>query len=90
MNKPLKTIIVGGGHRSLTYAALSEIESDKMEIVGVADPDKNRRESIAKRFGIPDDKCFESAEELAKAQSKPLPFCRIFWQPQQAHGLHFR
>lgn len=67
MNRPLKTIIVGGGHRSLTYAALSEIESDKMEIVGVADPDKNRRESIAKRFGIPDDKCFESAEELAKA-----------------------
>lgn len=67
MNRPLKTIIVGGGHRSLTYAALSEIESDKMEIVGVADPDKNRRESIAKRFGIPDDKCFESAEELSKA-----------------------
>ena len=67
MNRPLKTIIVGGGHRSLTYAALSEIESDKMEIVGVADPDKNRRESIARRFGIPDDKCFESAEELAKA-----------------------
>lgn len=66
MNRPLKTIIVGGGHRSLTYAALSEIESDKMEIVGVADPDKNRRESIAKRFGIPNDKCFESAEELAK------------------------
>ncbi len=66
MNRPLKTIIVGGGHRSLTYAALSEIESDKMEIVGVADPDKNRRESIAKRFGITDDKCFESAEELAK------------------------
>ncbi len=67
MNRPLKTIIVGGGHRSLTYAALSEIESDKMEIVGVADPDKNRRESIAKKFGIPDDKCFETAEELAKA-----------------------
>lgn len=65
--KPLKTIIVGGGHRSLTYAELAEIESDKMEIVGVADPDAHRRISIAKRFGIPEDKCFETAEELAKS-----------------------
>lgn len=63
--KPLKTIIVGGGHRSLTYAALSEIESDKMEIVGVADPDEARRNSIAKRFNIPESRCFSSAEELA-------------------------
>ena len=58
-SKPLKTIIVGGGHRSLTYAHLAEIESDKMEIVGVADPDEHRRKSIAKRFGIPEDKCFD-------------------------------
>ncbi|MBR2868794.1 MAG: Gfo/Idh/MocA family oxidoreductase [Clostridia bacterium] len=65
--KPLKTIIVGGGHRSLTYAQLAEIESDKIQIVGVADPDENRRKSIAKRFGISEDKCFETAEELAEA-----------------------
>ena len=30
--KPLKTILVGGGHRSLTYANLANVESDKMEI----------------------------------------------------------
>ena len=64
-HKPLKTIIVGGGHRSLTYAHLAEIENDKMEIVGVADPDVHRRNSIAKRFSIPKDKCFASAQELA-------------------------
>lgn len=65
--KPLKTIIVGGGHRSLTYAQLAEIENDKMEIVGVADPDEFRRKMIAERFGIPEDKCFKSSEELAEA-----------------------
>lgn len=65
--KPLKTIIVGGGHRSLTYAHLAEIESDKMEIVGVADPDELRRKTIAKRFNIPPERCFETAQELAKA-----------------------
>ena len=63
--KPLKTIIVGGGHRSLTYANLANIESDKMEIVGVADPDENRRNSIAKLYNIPPERCFETAEELA-------------------------
>ncbi len=66
-NRPLKTIIVGGGHRSLTYAELANIENDKMEIVGIADPDENRRNSIAKAFKIPAEHCFETAEELAKA-----------------------
>ncbi len=65
--RPLKTIIVGGGHRSLTYANLANVESDKMEIVGVADPDENRRNSIAKLYNIPPEKCFATAEELAKA-----------------------
>ena len=65
IKKPVKTIIVGGGHRSLTYAQLAETESDKMEIVGVADPDESRRISIAKKFNIPENRCFSSAEELA-------------------------
>ncbi|MBQ4604037.1 MAG: Gfo/Idh/MocA family oxidoreductase [Clostridia bacterium] len=65
--KPLKTIIVGGGHRSLTYANLANIESDKMKIVGVADPDENRRNSIAKLYNIPPERCFNTAEELAEA-----------------------
>ena len=67
MKNPLKTIIVGGGHRSLTYAQLAELESDKMEIVGVADPDEHRRNTIAKRFSIPADKVFKTAQELAQA-----------------------
>lgn len=67
LNRPLDVIIVGGGHRSLTYARLAEREKDKMRIVGVADPDENRRNSIAERFSIPADRCFVSAEELAKA-----------------------
>lgn len=64
-HKPLKTIIVGGGHRSLTYANLANIESDKMEIVGVADPDENRRNFIAKLYNIPPERCFTTAQELA-------------------------
>ena len=63
--KPLKTIIVGAGHRSLTYAALSELESDKIQIVGVADPDPRRRRMAAERFNLPPERCFSTAEEVA-------------------------
>ncbi len=63
--KPLEAIIVGGGHRSLTYAGLAELEPDMLRITGIADPDEFRRKSIAKRFNIPENRCFSSAEELA-------------------------
>ncbi len=63
-SRPLKTIIVGGGHRSLTYAQLANIEKDKMEIVGVADPDETRRNAIAKQFNIPAERCFKTSDEI--------------------------
>lgn len=65
--KPITAIIVGGGHRSLTYSHLSEINPEMLKIVGVADPDENRRKSISERFSIPSDRCFENAEQLATA-----------------------
>ncbi len=64
MNQPLKTIIVGGGHRSLIYASLAELKPEKMQIVGIVDPDSIRREYIAERFNIPVEHCFESVEQL--------------------------
>ena len=67
MNRPLKTVIVGGGHRSLIYSQLAELKPDKMEIVGVADPNEFRRKSIQKRFNIPEEHVFHDVEELAAA-----------------------
>lgn len=64
MAEPLKTIIVGGGHRSLIYANLSEIKPDMMKIVGIVDPNEFRRNSIAERFNIPKENMFESVDEL--------------------------
>ena len=64
---PINAIIVGGGHRSLTYAALAEQEPQLLQIVGVADPDPCRRQMIAERFSIPDEHCFETAEILSHA-----------------------
>ena len=63
--KPLETVIVGGGHRSLIYSSLAEIDPSMMKIVGVADPDENRRRMIGERFSIPESRQFETAEALA-------------------------
>lgn len=68
MMEPLKTVIVGGGHRSLIYAGLSEIKPDMMKIVGVVDPNEFRRNSIAEKFSIPQENVFKSVEDFT---SKP-------------------
>ena len=39
-SKPLRVILVGCGHRSLTYAGLAETDPDRMQVVGIADPDE--------------------------------------------------
>lgn len=65
--KPVTAIIVGGGHRSMTYAQLAVKEPDMLKIVGVADPNEDRRRMISEKFSISENLCFASAEELAKA-----------------------
>jgi predicted dehydrogenase len=63
--RPLRTIIVGAGHRSLVYASYAKSHPDELEIVAVADPRELRRNHVARVFGLSAEQCFESAEELA-------------------------
>ena len=66
MSKPVTAIIVGAGHRSLVYARYAVSNPDRLKIVGVADPDGERRLMAQKLFNLPEDMLFESAEALAK------------------------
>lgn len=63
---PVTAIIVGAGHRAFAYAGYALTNPDKLKIVGVADPNKWRRELAAKTFGFSEDRCFEDAKELAE------------------------
>ncbi len=65
IERPIDAVIIGGGHRSLAYAGLAERKPDMLRIVGIAEPDDRRRETIAARFGIPADRCYRTAEQLA-------------------------
>ena len=63
--KPVTAVIVGGGHRSFTYAELALKSPEKLRIVGIADPNPFRCEKARKMFGFPKENCFASAGELA-------------------------
>lgn len=69
----LTAIIVGAGHRALTYASYSQPYPDQLRIVGVADPIAARRQEVAALYNLPANRCFESAEALA-AQPKFADF----------------
>ncbi|MDD6276882.1 MAG: Gfo/Idh/MocA family oxidoreductase, partial [Clostridia bacterium] len=66
MTEPVSAIIVGAGHRSMIYAGLSDIEPDKLKIVGIAEPDESRRNMVAKKYNIPPEHCFKDVDELVK------------------------
>lgn len=62
----ITAVIVGAGHRALVYASLAKQNPDKLKIVGVADPIKQRQKMVAEMYGFSEKFCFDSAEELAK------------------------
>jgi predicted dehydrogenase len=62
----ITAVIVGAGHRALIYASLAKHNPEKLKIVGVADPIKQRQKLVADTYGFSEEFCFDSAEELAK------------------------
>lgn len=61
----LTAVIVGAGHRALTYASYAQHHPDELQIVGVADPIAERRQLVADLYDLAPDRCFASSEELA-------------------------
>jgi len=61
---PLTAVLIGAGQRSTIYASYSEKKPDALRIVGVVEPDAERRRLAAARFGIAEDRCFDTLEAL--------------------------
>ncbi|MDA0712309.1 MAG: Gfo/Idh/MocA family oxidoreductase, partial [bacterium] len=64
---PVTAVIVGAGHRAVTYASYAEHHPEDLKIVGVADPIARRRKQMSDRFGFGEDACFETAEHMARS-----------------------
>ena len=63
----LTAIIVGAGHRALTYASYAQHHPNELKIVGVADPIEPRRQMVADLYDLAPEQCYASAEALAAA-----------------------
>lgn len=66
MKQPIRAIIVGAGHRSLIYASLADRHPERLQIVGVAEPNEVRRKMVQEKYGLCEEMCFHDAEKLAE------------------------
>lgn len=61
---PLRVIVVGMGVRSMIYSSVALTNPELLQIVGVVDVDPKRREYARLTFGLDDERCFRTVEEL--------------------------
>ena len=62
---PVRAVICGLGNRGKdTYARLSELLEGRMEIAAIAEPIEEKREYVKMRYGVPEEMCFETGEEM--------------------------
>jgi len=64
--KPVTVITIGAGNRGSTYSAYATDHPEKMKLVGVAEPIKERREKFRIGFQIPDKQCFNTWDDVFK------------------------
>lgn len=62
--KTYSVILIGAGDRGARYVNEMNKFPDKYKIVGVAEALEGRRKGIQEKFGLPDEACFESWEEI--------------------------
>lgn len=64
MSTPVTIAILGAGARGRGYARFAERFPEKLKIVAVAEPNQERREYMAKQYGIEASHCFNGWEEF--------------------------
>ncbi len=62
--KKIRAVLAGGGMRGTGYAKYALDHPDELELVAVAEPNKERRDHLKKLHNLPDSRCFESFTEL--------------------------
>jgi predicted dehydrogenase len=63
---PLRVAVVGAGHRAIGYAKYALEHPERMTVTAMADPDPLRRRKTAETFALPENRCFETAAQLAE------------------------
>lgn len=61
---PIEVVLVGAGNRTSIYASYAENKPQDLKVVGVVEPNENRRLKTAANFNITEENCFESIEDF--------------------------
>ena len=62
MAKQIKVVLLGAGNRANVYAKSALKHPDKMQVVGIVEPDPVRRELMRERYGVSPTRCYENTE----------------------------
>ena len=60
----MKIVLLGAGNRARKYLEYIIANPDRVELVGVVEPNRLRRESIARKCGLTSDKLYVSADQF--------------------------
>ena len=62
--KRLKVIVIGAGGRGMGYTNIMSKMPEKFEVVGVAEPIKERREYIKQKHNVKEENCYDTWEKI--------------------------
>lgn len=68
MKAPITFAIAGFGDRGSTYASMEKLFPDKMKVVAVADLNPDKVKKAQALYGIAEENCFASAEEMLERE----------------------
>ena len=66
--KKIKVVLVGAGNRADVYASYSLVAPEKMEVVGIVDPDPVRRGIMAKKYSVCEENLFSDVSEFVQRE----------------------
>lgn len=64
IDKPITVVVVGAGSRGKVYSSYAAKYPDLVKIVGVSDINPDRRQTFAKKYGIPEERQFGHYDEI--------------------------
>jgi predicted dehydrogenase len=67
IDRPVTFAILGAGNRGTVYADWIAAHPERGKVVAVAEPRDHHRTTLARRHGIPAERCFSSWQELVAA-----------------------
>lgn len=82
--KKITMLVIGAGGRGTTYAKFALEHPDMFQVVGVAEPIKERREKMQKEHNIPDEMCFDDWKPILD-----LPKCADMVVISTMDELHY-